>query len=311
MRVLIGLVVWLGALSTAAQTEQRTVRLQSPRQVKALCASLAPVERVHFRGDAVARGKARSAHQQARSEAFERRYQVEIPGSSLIFVPFAEDEGELALSPRSSLAAIRGMLRVWGSEDNDLVVSVGREEARRVLEAQRAGRLVLLLTFNLPEDDEEGSPCAHAAASPTYTLAVEPISWVYSSRGKVLARGGEGADRPMIGAAQGARPVVEIGESLPRSGELRRAIAARNGELVACYAAALKRDPTLDGTLAMEVKAGRGKALSVRVAMDSLQDSSLAGCVSQIVAKSELPGGPMAATIPIRFKLVVPDKTRR
>jgi hypothetical protein len=298
------------AYGAAAQEEQKAVRLQTPRQVQELCASLAPIERVRFRGDAVERGKARTAYRAARSDAFDRRYQVEVPGSQIVFVPYAEEEGELAVSPRSPLAAVRGMLRIWGSEDADLVVPVGREEARRVLEAQRARTLLLRLTFDLPDEEVDGSPCAHAAASRVYTLAVEPVSWVYTSRGEVLARGGEGADRPMITMAQGARPVVEVGEPLQGDSELRRVIAARNRELTACYTSALERDPTLDGTLALEVRANRGKAPSVRVAVDSMQDGALAGCVREVVSRPGLPGG-VGATIPIRFTLAAPDTARQ
>ncbi len=312
MRHVLVLLAALPALQAGlARADQKPLLLDYPKQVEALCASLTPAERVRFRGDALERGKAEAAHQAGRSAIFGRRYQVEIPGNRIAFEPYDEGEGELAVSPRAVLTGARGSLRVWASEDAQLAVKASRAEARRVLDAQQAGALTLLLTFDLPDEDEAGSPCAHAAGSRLYTLAVEPVSWQYASRGEVLARGGEGADRPQATAAQGGRPTVEVGESMGGNAELRQAIVARTKELAACYHDALRRDPALDGTLVVEVGLRQDSAPSVRVAADSLQDGPLAACARGAVAKAAFPKGAAKATVPIRFTLQAPPATAR
>jgi hypothetical protein len=312
MRPLLVLLSALSALwAGPSRAEQKPILLDAPKQVEALCASLAPAERVRFRGDALERGRAEAAHQAARSLVFGRRYQVVIPGSRIAFEPYDEGEGELAVSPRAVLTGVRGSLRVWASEDAELAVKTSRAEARRILDAQQAGALTLLLTFDLPDEDEAGSPCAHAAGSRLYTLAVEPVSWEYASQGEVLARGGEGADRPLITAAKGARPAVEIGEPVGGGAGLRQAIVARMKELTACYDSALRRDPALDGTLVVEVGLREGRAPSVRIAADSLQDVLLAACVQGTVAKASFPKRAAAATVPIHFALQAPAAQRQ
>ncbi len=288
------------------RAEEKPVFLDSPKQVEALCASLVPPERARFRGDALERGKAETQHQGERAAAFGRRYRVEIPGSRIAFAPYDEDEGELALSPRVVLTAARGALRVWASEDPELAVKVSLAEARRILDAQRAHALTLSLIFDLPAEDRGGSPCAHIAGSRLYTLAVDPVSWEHASKGEVLARGGEGADRPLVTAAQGARPAVEIGELVGGGGELRRAVTARSKDLDACYRAALQRSPALDGTLVVEVSLRGAGAPSVRVTVDSVQDDQLAACVQGAVAKASFPKGTAQASVPIHFALQAP-----
>lgn len=289
-----------------APAAEEPLLLATPRQVESLCASLTPVERMRFRGDALERGKAEVAHRAARSVVYGRRYRVEIPGQRIAFAPYDEEDEELLLSSRAVLTGVRGALRVWASEDAELTVKVSRAEARRVLDAQRAGLLALSLVFDLPDVDESGSPCAHAAGSRVYTLGVEPISWRYLAKGEVLARGGEGADRPLVTAAQGARPTVEVGEAVGGRAELRQPIAARTKDLATCYGAALRRDPSLDGILVLEVELREGRPLSTRVSADSMQDAALAACVQAAVGKASFPKGSAGVSVPIHFGLQAP-----
>ncbi len=307
---LVLLVAFLAGRGGPARGAEKRVLLETPKQVEDLCASLVPAERARFRGDALERGKAEVTHQVARSKAFESRYRVEIPGAGVAFAPYDEGEGELALSPRAVLAGARGSLRVWASEDPELAVKVSRAEVRRILDAQRAQALTLSLTFDLPAEDEGGSPCAHAAGTKVYTLAVEPVSWEYVSKGEVLARGGEDAGRPLVTVAQGARPTVEIGDPVGGGGGVRQAIAGRSKELDACYRVALQRIPGLDGALVVEVRLGQGGAPVVRVAADSIQDDELAACVRGALAKAGFPKGTAAASIPIHFRLQAPVEAR-
>ncbi len=292
------------------------VPLETARDVAALCAALVPSERARFRGDAVARGDAEAAHDRARSAALARRYRVTVPGQALAFAPYDPDEEALALSPRAVLTGAGGAVRIWAADD-DLSVAVPADRARRIVDAQRERRLALSIVFDLPGDDG-GSPCAHAAGARQYVLAIDPVSWQYRAAGVVLARGGEGADRPLVSAAEGARPRVEVGVPVGEAAApaVREAVTARGSAMAACYATALKRDPAIDGTLVIEVQldAQGGKATSSRVAADSVQDEglALAGCVRDAVAGAPFPRGRGGrVSIPIQFTLEPPRSAAR
>ncbi len=283
--------------------------LDTPKRVAALCEALVPSERVPFRGDALARGKAEAAHDRAREAALARRYRVAVPAERIGFAPYDEDEESLFLSPRVVLTAAGGSLRVWAPGEEDLAVQVPADRARRILDAQRDRSLTLAIVFDLPAD-EGGSPCAHVAGAKQYTLAVEPVSWEYAANGEVLARGGEGADRPLVSSAQGARPRVDVGSPVgDAASESIRAPLARGADLATCYRAALQRDPAVDGTLVLELelRPEGGAARAVRVSADSVQDPAFALCVRGAVGKVAFPkgkGGSVA--VPIQFTLEAP-----
>ena len=174
---------------------------------------------------------------------------------------------------------------------------------------QAAGRrqLALALTFNLPEDDDEVM-CAHRNGSSSWSLGVEPVAWEYLQGGEVLLRGGEGADRPTVTAAQGALARVEVSDPVGGGGPgVRSAVEARAQDLEVCYQQALKSNPALDGSLVADIELASGGApREVRVAVDSLQDEALSTCVRGVLARTTFPRGEARAAIPIHFRLEEP-----
>jgi hypothetical protein len=140
---------------------------------------------------------------------------------------------------------------------------------------------------------------------------VEPFAWEYVVDGQVLARGGEGSDRPLVTAAQGARPRVSVSEPYGAGGrEARQALEASTPDLVACYQQALRENPGLDGTLVAEVDLSEGQ--SVRVAADSVQDDGLTRCVMAVVSRARFPQtGASRLDIPIHFLLEAPTADTR
>jgi hypothetical protein len=283
--------------------------VDTPGQVRTLCETLDPPERAPLAGDVVERSRALADREVKREGALAARYQVKIAPERLVFAEYDRDRGELSLSDRAWLTTARGALRVWMLEDRGLPVTAEPGLAERIVKAAARKALTLTLTFDLPDDDEVA--CAHPAGSRAWALGVEPFGWEYSADGRVLARGGEGRDRPMVSAAQGAVPRVEVSDPIGAEGaaELRGAVAARSKDLERCYARALAATPDLDGSVVAELDLGGGGGAprAVRVAIDSVQDPGLTSCVAGVLAATAFPKGPATvAALPIHFELSAP-----
>ncbi len=278
-----------------AAGEPERVRLQKPDEVAALCKALVPVERLRGPGDAIQRGEAEARHDAERDAALERRYEVVIPGSNLTFSPYDPKERRLALSYRVELWGAGGAARVWAAEDRGLPVEVDPAIARRVLAARKAGTLALAIAFDLPDD----AACGGGTSRPRrFVITMEPVGWTYLDGETVLARGGAGSDRPLVTAAQGAKPQVVVGDPISGPVDAKGRVAARAADLQACYADALRRNPATDGVLVAELGAA-----GASLAADSVGDPALAACVKK--ALERLGGGGKAA-VPIRFVLEEP-----
>lgn len=270
--------------------------IRSAEDLAALCRALTPSERLRPKGDAVERGEAESRHDADRDAAIVARYAISLPAAKLAFEPYDASGRRLALAEPGVLPVPEGGSRLWPSEERGLPVEADAAAARRILEAQRAGRLALELTFDLPDD----ATCGADPRGKTFTLPVEPVEWAWRDGAVALARGGAGADRPLSTAAQGATPRVDVGEPLAGPSEAKRAVVARAGDLQACYAEALRKDPAVDGVLVVELGAGR-----IGVAADSTGTPELSTCVQRALATLAPPGGGRVA-VPIRFELVAP-----
>ncbi len=227
--------------------------LESLAQVKALCDALTPVERFAPTGNAVERSRAEGAHEIRREAALTKRYTVTLPGDRLRFADYDSEERTLTLADRSELVAAGGGLRLFTVEDRGLPVTADETAARRILQAGARRALVLALTFVLPEDDDL-AVCSHNAGALSYTLGVEPMSWEYRDDAVVLARGGEGAERPLVGADRGARPRVLVADMAER--DVQGAVQSRLRDLEGCYQRALQSDPVLDGAVVADVDLG-------------------------------------------------------
>jgi hypothetical protein len=307
-----------------AQKIPRITHAEAPRpaplalaggeDVVALCARLTPPERLRPSGDRVDQGERLGAHAAAREEAIVGRYALTVPGAQLAFSPYDGPEHTLSVAEPAAftLEGGRGMpgtdaakvkrepavIRIWAAEDRALPVDLDAAGARRILAAQRTGRLMLRLVFDLPDD----ATCGTDVRGRHFTLAIEPVEWTWLDGDAVLARGGVGRDRPALSVAQGAEPVVDVGEPIAGPSEAKRAVLAHRAELLACYQGALQHDPGLDGLVVIDL------GPRVEVAGDSTGSAELTGCVQRSLA-------PLAAaarsTVPIRFELAAPGTSAR
>lgn len=280
--------------------------LESPAQVHALCEALRPSERMREKGDVVARARAEADHDARRDVALNGRYRIRISADQLRFADYDPGEEQLALSRRAVLAAAGGTLQVWPVEDGGLPMTVDVAAAQRIMQAAARKTLALTITFTLPDEDD-GVACVHPNGSHRYALGIEPLGWEYVDGEQVLARGGEGADRPIVTAAQGALPRIRLSDPFGGGGrELKSAVEAREKDLEGCYQRALQHNPGLDGSLVAEVDLGDGTR-SVRIAADSVQDEAMTACVTGVISTVEFPRGEdVRADLPIHFVLEPP-----
>jgi hypothetical protein len=271
--------------------------LATAADLKALCKALTPAERLRARGDAVERGELEARHDAERDAAIEARYEVTAPAGKVPFAPYDGPERRLALAEPAVIAVAGGAARLWPTEERGLAVEADAAQARRILEAQRAGRLALRLTFDLPDD----ATCGADPRGRSFTLGVEPVGWSWLDGEAVLARGGAGTDRPVVSLAQGARPRVDVGDPVAGPLEAKRLVMSRAPELEACYAKALEKDPAVDGVVVVELGAAK-----LAVAADSTGAPDLAACVERVLAALTAPAGSGRVAVPIRFELVAP-----
>lgn len=261
-----------------------------------LCARLVPPEQLRAAGDAVDRGEAEARHEGARDEALAARYQLELPAARLAFAPYDASERRLAVAEAAPLA-VGPRAALWLAAARGLPVQLDAGAARRILEAQRAGRLGLSLVFDLAED----ATCSNGRPGAALLLPVEPVEWSWTDGARVLARGGAAADRPAVDLAGGARPRVDVGEPISGPQELKKAVLARRADLEACYTAALEKDPAVDGVVVVELT----PSATPEIAADSTGAPELSACVGRALSTLAPPAAGRAA-VPIRFDLVAP-----
>jgi hypothetical protein len=276
------------------------VHLDAPERLAELCRSLEPAERLRPTGDPLEQGEAGMRHAAAREAALRERYEVLVPAATTAFAPYDSGERRLSLQEPVQLSLWEGAVRLWPTEERALPVGAEPAAVRRIVEARKKGTLALALVFDLPED----ATCGTGARGTTHTIPVEPVSWRWIDGDAVVAAGGAAADRPTVSVADGARPQVSVGEPIAGSSDAKRAVLERAADLEACYAEALKRDPTIDGVLVAEFGGG-----PTSVAADSVGDAELAGCVQRVVGTlASGPGG--RAAVPIRFELAGPAQAK-
>lgn len=269
--------------------------VSSAEELATLCAALAPAERLRPEGDALERGEATRRQRAGRDGALGARYAVTLPGAALAFAPYDAAARELALAEPALLPVPGGDSSLWPTEARGLAVEVDAAGARRILDAQQAGRLALELVFDLPAD----ATCGADPRGRTFTLPVEPVEWRWSDGRDALARGGAALDRPLASAAQGARPSVSVGDPVIGPAAARRAVAARIADLERCYAGALEAEPALDGLVVVEL------GPRAAIAADSTGAPELGACVLRALARARPAGGGRAA-VPIHFELHPP-----
>ena len=279
--------------------EQGPERLETGDDLARLCRILEPTERVRPAGDAVERGEIMAGHETLRASALKGRYVARLPAGKLAFAPYDGPERRLALQEPVQLPVADGTARLWPTEHRDLAVEADAAAARQVLDAQRRGALALEVAFELPED----ATCGTGARGKKFTIPIDPVSWRWLDGDAVLALGGAAAERPLVTAAQGARPTVDVGDPISGPLDAGKLVLAKGGELEACYREALKRNPGADGVLVADIGGTR-----TAISADSVGDEELAVCVQKALAA--LATGPRAA-VPIRFELTPPGAPPR
>jgi hypothetical protein len=276
--------------------DRPVVPLAAPEDLAGLCRSLEPVERLRPGGDALERGEAEARHAAAREAAIRGRYEVRVPAGELELAPYDAAERTLSLREPVQLPVAEGTARLWPTEERGLAVAADPAAVRRVLDAKARGTLALALVFDLPEE----ATCGTGARGKRFTVPIEPVAWRWVDGDAALAAGGAAGDRPVVTAAQGARPRVEVGEPIAGPADARKAVLARGADLEACYAEALKRAPALDGVLVADFGGPRAT-----IAADSVGDADLAACVQRAIAPLAPAAGGRAA-VPVRFELGPP-----
>jgi hypothetical protein len=285
---------------------EKPLSLETFPQVATLCAVLEPTERLAGGRDVVAHARAEAQHDERREAALSGSYEVKIRGDQLLFGPYDPDEGVLSLSYRTLLFGAGGSLGVWAVHDADLPVQAGTEAATRIMRAIEHKSLVLVLVFTLPDDADEVF-CSHVPGSRRFGLAVEPFRWEYREGNLVLARGGEGGDKPLLTAAEGAKPEVLIAEGEGTlASDFKAALEGLRPALQGCYVEALRKNPGLDGAYVAEIDLAEGGERHVRPAIESLQDESMTSCVTAVLARADLRRAGQA-TVPIHFELAPPS----
>jgi len=278
------------ALSVTGEPDVVPVTLSGGAALEKLCRALEPADRLRAQGDAVTRSVVADAHDHARDEAEKARYAVVVLARKLAFAPW--DRSERRLSLADAILLIPGG-RLYEVMERGLPAEASAEVARQILAAQRKGDLELALVFDLPDE-------ASCSRSRPRMLPVEPVSWAWRDASGDLARGGAGAERPLVGASAGARPSVTVGEPMEGAEDARSAVEARADGLRACYEQTLARAPTTDGVLVAVLGTEGGG-----IAADSVGDEALSACVVHTL-EGAVPRG-RKASVPIRFELVPPD----
>jgi hypothetical protein len=288
-----------GPVTPVAPDPPSVTAIRKGSDVVALCGALVPPERLRSAGDALEGGEDELRQEEAREGALTRRYEVVLPARSISFARYDARDGRLSLADGADLLAAEGVARVYAIDHAGLPVEVDPAAARRILAAAKAKTLTLTVAFDLPDE----AVCTKVEGVRRYTVPMDPASWTYRDGATVLARGGEGSDLPVVTAAEGARPRVEV--DAPYFGgpaDAKAAVAGRAERLEACYREALKRNPGLDGVLAVDL----GGAKPV-VSVDSVGDAPLAGCV---VAALDGLTAAEKVTVPVRFVLEAPAARR-
>lgn len=299
------LVLLLAAPAPIAATgrERPTRHLATRGDVQKLCQALEFPER---RRDAhLDRTAAEAEQQERRARALELRYLADVGGRGLSF-HYDEERAALTLDPRTQLLGAGGALRLWAVDDAELALPADPALARRIAAAARSGEGSLRIQFVLPEDEDEAT-CAHAPGTHSFGLGVEPVSWAFLVKGRVLARGGAEELPATPAPEKPGHAAVEVGlPSGQGSAELRQALLRQEAALLACYRKRLAQRPGSDGSLVLELalRPGGGKARSARVSMDSLHAPELSTCVLRAVEGVELPASPERAPVqvPLHFR---------
>jgi hypothetical protein len=275
-------------LLASGSAASRPTQITSLGQLRSLCDDLQSnvVKRRH--------GKAQPSDdelQSRRAAAQEAELEVRLPPGQFHLSHVDVRTGTVTLDTQRSFLLFDGHAVLGSVERDDLDLSLN--------EGQTLPNNPESLTLDLvvrPGDDVE--PICTVTASGEVSLGVEVV------RASLLDRSGhavatlESDDQNDPPAAVGGKPMVAF-DSVQVEGDdaasaaLTQALASLQTKLLGCFEVALKKTPTLDGTLVLAFNLkGDGHLGPITVVADSVQDDPMVACVmdlAQVVTVSMAP----------------------
>ena len=281
------IVVVLSLLAGSAWGAE-AVPLTAEAQVAELCKALQPTERQNFAGNVAAKAQAKAAFEKEQERVKHTHFLLELGWGNFTVSEWDETEKVARLSTERPFRAFRGALTLFDAGRDEIELDAVEGEAASLKEGLSKGTLTLALLFKPAE--EEGAACVVSKAK-TYAFSMDLLGVELREKGRTLARSVRDELQAMP-SAQG-KPTVEIraaagGECKDCAPELVEAVVKLSPELVTCYAAALAKKPTLDGSLVLQVHSGKpGELVAATVIADSLDDAALLACTKAAVAKGK------------------------
>jgi hypothetical protein len=264
------------------------VPLVSEAQVAELCKALQPTERQAFAGNVAARAQAKAAFEKEQEKVKHTHFLLELGWGNFTVSEWDEAEKLARLSTERPFRAFRGALTLFDAGRDEIELDALEGEAAALKEGLSKGTLTLALLFKPAE--EEGAACVVSKAK-TYAFSMDLLSVELREKGRTLARSVR--DELQAMPSKQGKPTVEIrtaagGECQDCAPELVEAVVKLSPDLVTCYAAALAKKPTLDGSLVLQVHSAKAGELAVAtVIADSLDDASLLSCARLAVGKGK------------------------
>lgn len=299
----------LAAAVCAAAPSEPVHAIANEEAARKLCAATAPAAR--------SSKDPRDPPGPGRRELLKTEFEATVSLSQLELADVDEAEREVTLRRRDLLRPGLGVNLFM--EEQELVLTAAAAAAvpaggaqplvRRVTALGKQQKALLRLRYRLADVDGAG-PCRLGAkpGSPP-VLTIEPQLWeLFDETGALFASGGVDAAGERRAPA-GGQPAVTVAPATvdgagPPAGEITERARKEEPRLRDCYAAALALDPTVDGSLVLEVAIGAdGKAKEVTTTADSVHDAALASCATRLLgAVSWGKGGPSSALIPVHFE---------
>ena len=276
------------------------VTLDSEARVKEICLALRPSERMTFAGGPGAQVVARGEFERHRDALRKSEFFIELPWSAFKVAEWDPAEHEVRISTERPFRAFKGALTFFDA-DRDVIELDSLESSEDELKAGLAkGQLTLAMVFRPSED--EASPCT-ASKAPSYTFSVDLVSAELRLNGKPLARAQNDGFVPL--PSSDGHPTVEIRSAMgeDENHAVVASVALMKPAIEKCYAEALSRKPSLDGSLILGVEVGKdGKMAADAVIADSVNDAEVTGCVKVAVAGARPAKGESRGTVAIHLE---------
>lgn len=298
----------LGGGVAAAAPAERTERLESAQDVRRLCEALRPDAEVRFRGDEVARGKARAEHEARRREILASVFTMDLPPATWGFREYEFDAQRLEVDTTRTFRLGEGVdLSSVPADADDLAFAVQPQVADQLVKERAKGKLGFRMTFRLAQHDlSGGDPCVRMSGGRIVKLRIDPMgAALMGLDGRVRYVAGAGAPRE---GTDVQRPLVRLGRpTIQGNGrnadQVLEAAAALEPVLLSCYEAGLQGNKGLRGSLVLGLNVnGEGRIDRVRTEIDALGDETVSSCaLAKLRGATGFPRKSAAVSLPIFF----------